>query len=81
MFYAIYFFQKYPNINKIKISYVYVEHADTENDLILERKYLDTYVSELINLINDAENDMEYAKNPSMLCSYCPFEVHCKQDV
>lgn len=81
MFYAIYFFQRYPNIDIIKISYVYIEHEDHENDMILERKYLDTYVSELIDLINNVENDNEFIKNPTKLCNWCEYEEFCLQDI
>lgn len=77
MFYGIYFFQRYPTIDTIKISYVYVEHDDLENAIVLERKFLDTYVSQLIELINNVENDIDYNKNPSKLCDYCDFKTHC----
>jgi len=80
MFYGIYFFQRYPSINTIKISYVYIEHPETENDLMLERKYLDTYISELRDLINNAEKDEDFVKNPSPLCQWCEYRVHCESD-
>lgn len=81
MFYAIYFFQTYKTINTIKISYVYVEHVDMENDIILERTYLDTYISQLKELIDCAENDVDFNKNVTLLCDYCDFKLHCSQDV
>lgn len=80
MFYAIYFFQRYSNINTIKISYVYIEHEDMENDIILERQYLNRYIDELMQLINNAENDDVFVKNPGRLCEYCDFRSHCKSD-
>lgn len=80
VFYAIYFFQRYPNISKIKISYVYVEHVDMENDLELSREYLDVYVSDLMELINNIETDVQFLKNPSKLCDYCDFKIHCSED-
>lgn len=80
VFYAIYFFQRYPNISKIKISYVYVEHADMENDLELSREYLGVYVSVLMKLINNIETDVQFLKNPSKLCDYCNFKIHCSED-
>lgn len=80
MFYGIYFFQRYPNIDTIKISYVYVEHENMENDIVLERKYLDTYVSQLVELITNVETDEEFLKNPSKLCDWCQFKTHCSTD-
>ena len=80
MFYGIYFFQRYENIDTIKISYVYVEHEDMENDIVLERQYLDTYVSQLLELINNVENDSIFVKNPGRLCDWCEYKTHCNQD-
>jgi hypothetical protein len=74
MFYAIYFFKLYPKIDTIKISYVYVEHDGMENDITLERKYLDNYIKQLMKQINEAESDVEFKKNPTKLCDY---KEHC----
>lgn len=79
IFYGIYFFQKYQKINKIQISYVYIEH-DLENSLLLERKYLTNYISELIELIDVIEVDEEFPKNKGILCDYCHFRTHCNQN-
>jgi|GEM_PF-4136737 hypothetical protein len=80
MFYAIYFFQRYENINSIKISYVYVEHIDTENTMVLERKYLNTYILQLINSISNVEHEEDFKKTISTLCNYCEFKTHCDND-
>ena len=80
MFYGIYFFQRYPNIDIIKISYVYVEHEDMENNLMLERCHLDCYVNQLLELINNTENDEDFIKNNTVLCDYCEFKTHCSND-
>ena len=80
MFYAIYFFQRYPAINKIKISYVYVEHENSENFVILDREFLHNYIHELINSIQTVETDKVFIKNSSRLCSYCQYKEHCAND-
>lgn len=80
MFYAIYFFQTYKTINTIKISYVYVEHTDIENDIILERQYLDKYIAQLKELISNTENDVDFIKNITPLCNYCDFKDYCSKD-
>lgn len=80
MFYAIYFFQKYSHVNTIRISYVYVEHNEAENDIVLERKYLQNYVNDLMSLIYAAENDIQFQKCPSKLCDYCEYKEHCDND-
>jgi len=79
-FYAIYFFMVYPNIDKIKLAYVYIEHG-LQNDILLERKYLDNYIDGLMELINNLEKEEDFDKNPSRLCSWCPFQSHCKDDI
>lgn len=81
MFYAIYFFKKYSKIDKLKISYVYVEHENLENSITLERKFLNNYIKQLITLIKNAEEDTEFLKNISMLCDWCDFKEHCATDV
>jgi len=77
MFYAIYFFQRYLTIEKIKVSYVYIEH-ELENDITLERKYLSNYISELNKLISDVESDVLFEKNETKLCEWCLYKTYCK---
>lgn len=81
MFYGIYFFQRYPTIDIIKISYVYVEHEDMENDITLTRQHLDTYISQLIELITNIETDNCFNKNTGPLCNWCEFKTHCESDI
>jgi len=80
LFYAIYFFRRYPNINKIKICYVYVEH-DLENEMILDREYLFNYVKQLTDIIIATESDREFPKSPSRLCDWCDYQQHCAKDI
>jgi len=80
-FYAIYFFQKFPTVNNIKISYVYVEHENVENEILLQRSSLEVYTRDLVSLILDLEADTEFKKCPSRLCSYCKFQKHCLSDI
>jgi len=76
MFYAIFMFQKYPEVNKIKIMFIYVEH-NCDNSIILERKYLDRYKKELISAIQSVENDTEFKKNKTKLCDWCGYKDIC----
>ena len=77
MFYAIYFFLK-KHIERISISFVYVEHG-LENSILLERKYLNNYISELKQSIERIENS-SFEKRASKLCDFCPFQKHCLSD-
>lgn len=77
IFYALYFFKKY-NIEKIRISYIYVEQ-NLENSMILERKYLSNYIEALMTMINNVENASEYTKKIKF-CSWCPYKNHCSEN-
>lgn len=77
IFYAIYFFQKYPTIDKIYISYIYVEH-NTHNSLLLERQYLDNYKVKMLSIIKDIETDQVFEKKPQRLCDWCDYQEHCQ---
>ena len=70
VFYALYYFYSNPEIQKINISYVYVEH-DIENRMTLERQYLMNYLKDFLTIIKDLENDVEYAPYVAPLCGYC----------
>lgn len=79
--YAIYFFKKYEKIEKIRISYVYIEHENVENPMILERKYLDSYINTVKNYLNNIEQDETFDKNETVLCKWCAYNEHCKEDI
>lgn len=79
IFYAIYFFKRYKHIDKIRISFVYVEHV-LENDLILERKYLDVYMSELLKSISNLRTESVFPTAKGKLCSWCDFKEHCSKN-
>ena len=78
--YAVYFFVRFPSIQDIRISYVYVEHDDHENPMVLSRKYLDKYKSDLADKIQECEEDTEFPKTPNKLCDFCDFRTHCSTD-
>ena len=79
LFYSIYFFQKYPKINEIKISFVYIEHC-IENVMTLNRKYLFNYVKMLIQMIKNIENDINFNKIKTKLCNWCDWKDYCFND-
>ena len=57
MWYALWFFQKYSKLDKIKITYQYIEHTNSDNSILLERKYLNDYKKSLLDNINKIETD------------------------
>lgn len=77
LFYSIYFFITRPNVNKINIEYVYVEHDGTTNSILLERQYLDNYKKEFLESIVNIENDVSFKPNYSKLCAFCDFVNDC----
>jgi hypothetical protein len=52
-----------------------------ENDMTLERKYLDTYMTELVELVLAVENDEDFVKNETNLCNWCEYKEHCSTDI
>lgn len=83
MYYGLYFFQSYPDVHTIQISYVYIEHENKHNDLTLERKWLANYKTKLLNSINEIETEEVFPKTVKnvKLCDWCDFSLHCEQDV
>ncbi len=76
LFYAIYFFLKYKNINKIIISYIYIEH-NLENSLELRRDELQDYLKKFLLNVQKIESDEMFNKTESKLCDYCDFVDIC----
>jgi hypothetical protein len=74
MLYTIWVFRNpaFNAIDKIKASYMYIEHTHS-NELIMERKYLNTYIKEYIENIKDIETSLEFPKKVSKLCDWCDY--------
>lgn len=79
LYYAIYFFLKEKKINTIRISYVYIEHQ-LENNIYLEREFLDKYIKNLKSEIYSVETS-EFEKKPNQFCYNCQFNEHCTKDI
>ena len=79
MFYAVYFFSVYKEIQTINISYVYIEHNE-ENVILLQRKFLKNYTDDLINSIKETEDDIQFNKTKTRLCGWCPYKQHCSTE-
>lgn len=79
LYYAIYFFQRY-GIQKIVISFVYVEH-NLENDIELDIQYLNNYKRELLTSIKNIEEDLDFPEKKSKLCDYCGFKEICFPEI
>lgn len=76
MFYGLWFFKYRPHIEKIKINYVYVEH-NQNNSIVLERKYVSDYESQLRNSITQIESATEFHKKTTF-CKFCQYRDVCK---
>lgn len=80
LFYAIYFFNTYPKLDTIKLSYIYVEHG-LENEMTLNRKHLENYKASLFDKIEAVETDKVFKKNVTKLCEWCPYKKACENNV
>lgn len=74
--YAIYMFQKFKNIDKILLRFIYVEHL-LENSLELNRDSLEVYKKDFLNQIKNIENCNDFKANISKLCNWCDFKDSC----
>lgn len=80
LLYSIYFFERYPALDKLKISYVYVDH-DIVNSLVVLRTYIEKHKEHFLNIVKKIETDQEYLPKHSALCKWCPFENTCQWDL
>lgn len=78
LLYSIYFFQRYPSLEKLKISYVYVDQ-DVVNSLEVLRSFIETHKAHFLSIVNSIEADQEYIAKPSKLCHWCPYHKKCKE--
>ena len=77
--YALYIFSKYPQVQEIKLRYVYVEHSK-ENSKVLKRSDADKIkksLQETINLIELCNSTKQYPKKPQRLCDWCGYKTSC----
>lgn len=77
IYYALYFFTTYKYIQKVKLSFIYVEH-NTENVLELSRESCETFIQQLKQNIKAIEDDSEFVSKKSWKCNYCSFKSQCE---
>lgn len=73
--YAIWGFLKYPEIDIIKASFIYVEHSK-ENKFTYNRHEFKDLIKEFYNRTKEVETCTIYKKHVSALCEYCDFDLH-----
>ena len=77
IYYAVYFFVVYKYVQKVRLSFVYVEH-NTENVLELSRESCETYTQRLKQNVEILESDTEFVPKKSWKCNYCSFKNLCE---
>ncbi|MEA2018303.1 MAG: PD-(D/E)XK nuclease family protein [Campylobacterota bacterium] len=82
LLYAIWGFLKYPKIDTINCSFVYMEHLK-ENMNSFHRKDLKHYIQTYIQYINKIESDQLFEKIESDQCEYCEYKKfdYCNEKV
>lgn len=78
--YALYFFIKYPKLENIQISYVYVEHNEKERSLTFSRNNINELKIDLLKNITNIEVTNDFSTNTSSLCEYCEYQEHCESE-
>lgn len=79
MSYAAWYFAQFP-VDKLIISYVFVEHENAKLDYELSRDNLEKYNKRLLVDIVKIEKDEVFEKIEGPLCDYCDFQDHCISD-
>lgn len=76
--YAVWAFTKYPEIEELDTSFVYVEHNNERKETFY-RANLKEYVKKLFIDTKACENGERYPKTVGPLCDYCDFKTygHC----
>lgn len=80
LLYSIYFFQRYNTLQKLKVSYVYVDH-DVVNSFVVDKTIIHKWKHHFLEIVNDIETAKEFLPNHSRLCHWCPFEEKCEWDL
>lgn len=76
-FYSIYIFNKFPDINNIKISLFFIEQDKFISENIDKQQY-ESIKIKYVDLVNQIENDATYTKNKTADCMNCEFFNNCK---
>lgn len=80
--YAVWAFSKYPELQDVTTSFVYLEHS-TERKETFHRENYKEYVKQLFMDTKAAENGERYSKVVGPLCGYCDFKTygHCSGEI
>ena len=78
--YSIYFFERYNTLEKINISYVYVDHG-IANSLEILKSSIPRLKQYFLDIVHSIETDEKYSPMPTKLCHWCPFEKICQGNV
>jgi len=73
--YASYVLIKFPEVQEVKATFVFVEHC-TKCNYTFKRDELDNFIEEFKYNIDKIESDKNYTKKTSPLCNWCNFYKH-----
>ena len=72
--YAVYLFNKYPNVDVVRTCFVYVEHTNEEKVYEFHRSHLNALTKKVLEKIVNMENEEDFNKKISKLCEFCEFK-------
>lgn len=76
--YAYWAFLNYPNIDRVKGSYVYVVFNEKKNFIYTRTDHFDKLKDFFDSRIDKIENDTEFKKTPNRFCDWCDYVKQCK---
>jgi len=81
--YAIYLFIKFPEIEIIKSSFLFIEHENKKKTIIYNKKDFKKYIKDIFKITKEIESDKIFKETIGPLCDYCDFfkENICKKPI
>lgn len=76
-FYSLYIFNKFPEINNLKVMLFFVEQNVLKIESIT-RDYYEEIKIKYLNIVKQIEKDTEYLRNKTKDCVNCEFYNNCK---
>lgn len=75
--YGIYVLYKFPDIQEVKATFVFVEHS-TKKSFMIYRSELPKYLKMFFDKTKNIEGDKFFPEKVTALCDYCDFkDIHC----
>jgi len=80
LIYVIWAFKTYPEINRIRTSYYYIERDEKVSYTFEREKDYEPLKQKIFNLINSIESEENFVKTEHRFCHYCDYYNICQEE-